>query len=168
MKIIAFAGSNSSKSINHQLINYVASFVDKVDIIRLTDYQIPMYNIDVEEKDGIPAGVKALGEKLATADYLFISVAEHNGNITAFFKNILDWLSRNERTFLANKKVVLLGTSPGKGGAATAIQIAAKTLPYFGADVIKMISLASFYDKLVDGKFESLAFKEEIEGIKLV
>lgn len=145
MKTIAFAGSNSSKSINHQLVSYAASLLDNSELIKLNDFEIPMYNIDIEEEKGIPYNVKALHAILSKATFLVISVAEHNGNITAFFKNILDWLSRYDRNFLENKKIVLLSTSPGKGGANNALQITKKTLPYFKGEVIETLSIGDFY-----------------------
>jgi len=151
MKIIAFAGSNSSKSINHQLVSYAASLVSNTQVIKLTDYDMPIYSIDIEENKGIPEMVKALDKKLAEADKFIIAASEHNGNISAFFKNTLDWLSRNNRKFLENKKVVVLSTSPGKGGGATALQITQKTLPYFGAEIIASLSIGSFYDNFENG-----------------
>ena len=77
MKVLAFAGSNSSKSINHQLVTYVASLLNNSEVIKLTNYNFPMYSMDIEENKGIPEGVKNLDLKLATSDKLIISVAEH-------------------------------------------------------------------------------------------
>ena len=151
MKTIAFAGSNSSTSINQQFINIAATLVEHIEVIKLTDYTFPIYNIDIEEKEGIPKEVQNLDQKLSEATNFIISVPEHNGNISAFFKNSLDWLSRNNRNFLAHKKVVLLSTSPGKGGASSALQIAEKTLPYFGAEIVSTMSLGNFYDQVKNG-----------------
>jgi len=152
MKIIALAGSNSSKSINHQLVSYAASQIDNSEVIRLTDYDIPMYSIDIEEEKAIPKGVKDLSEKLAEADAFIFSIAEHNGNISAFFKNVIDWLSRSNRKYLADKKIVLLSTSPGKGGAASALKITQNTLVHFGAEIVATLSIGSFYDNFKEGK----------------
>ncbi len=58
MKTIAFAGSNSSKSINQKLINYASTQVDSAEIIYLANYNIPMYSMDIEEDKGIPKTVK--------------------------------------------------------------------------------------------------------------
>ncbi len=95
MKIIAFAGSNSSQSINHALLSYIAMKNNHIELIRLSDYDVPMYSIDIEQADGIPQATQSLNEKLQTADRLIIGVAEHNGNVSAFFKNHIDWLSRH-------------------------------------------------------------------------
>jgi chromate reductase, NAD(P)H dehydrogenase (quinone) len=170
MKIIALAGSNSSKSINHQLVSYAASQINNSEVIRLTDYNIPMYSIDVEEEMGIPKGVKDLNQKLSEADAFILSVAEHNGNISAFFKSVVDWLSRNNRKYLVDKKIVLLSTSPGKGGATSALQITQKMLPHFGAEIVATLSIGSFYNNvkeglIVDEKLNNL-LKEALSKIK--
>ncbi len=116
MKIIAFAGSNSQHSINHQLVSFASSLMENSETIRLNDYTLPMYSIDVEQNEGIPNEVKRLAKDLAIADAYIISVSEHNGNVSAFFKNCLDWLSRHDRDFLKGKKIILLSTSPGGKG----------------------------------------------------
>lgn len=155
MKTLAFAGSNSSKSINQKLINCVAELTYPTEIIYLTDYNIPMYSMDHEEKNGIPNGVMQLNDKLASADRLIISVCEHNGNMSAFFKNIMDWLSRHDSKFLKDIKVTLFSTSPGRGGAASALAAAEKILPYFGAEIQSTLSVSSFYQNYSDTGFNS-------------
>ncbi len=165
MKTIAFSGSNSSKSINQQLVTYAASLTDNSEVINLTDYDIPMYNMDIEENEGIPKNVKNLAEKLETANNLIISVSEHNGNISAFFKNILDWLSRNNRIFLENKKIIILSTSPGKGGGNSALKITEKTIPYFSGNVVATLSIGSFYDNFKDGKIVNEEINQDLKDV---
>ena len=77
MKILAFAGSNSSESINHQLIIFVGKQINKVEIeiLRLTDFNIPMYGIDIEKSEGIPKGVIDLCEKIPPAPGIIIAVS---------------------------------------------------------------------------------------------
>ena len=152
MKTIGFAGSNSSISINHQLVSYALKLVENSEIIKLTDYSVPIYSQDLEKSEGIPQSIKYLDAKLSEANKLVISVCEHNGNISAFFKNILEWLSRNNRDFLKNKQVVILSASPGGGGAQTALAITERTLPYFGAEVVSKVSVKGFNDIFKDGK----------------
>lgn len=164
MKIIAFAGSNSKKSINHQLVQFVASLQENIEVIKLSEFDVPMYSMDIEEVEGIPNGVKSLASKLEEADAYVISVSEHNGNVSAFFKNNIDWLSRNDRNFLENKKILLLSTSPGGGGAKSALKITEGTLPYFKGEVVQSVSLGSFYDNFIDGKLISEEMKNEIEA----
>ena len=152
MKTIAFAGSNSSTSINHQLVSHAVKLVEHSEVIKLNDYIAPMYSQDLENSEGIPQSIKNLDTKLSEANKLVISVCEHNGNISAFFKNILEWLSRNNRDFLKNKQVVILSASPGEGGAQTALTITERTLPYFGAEVVSKLSVKGFYNIFKDGE----------------
>ena len=152
MKTIGFAGSNSSSSINHQLLVYAMRSVENSEIIKLTDYNVPMFSEDLEKIEGIPQSIKNLDTKLLEANKLIISVSEHNGNITAFFKNILDWLSRNNREFLNDKQIVILSTSPGEGGGKMALTITERTLPNFGAKVVGKSSVKGFYDIFKNGK----------------
>ena len=152
MKIIEFAGSNSSKSINHKLVSYAVKLVENSEVIKLNDYVVPMYSQDLENSEGIPQSIKHLDAKLSESNKLVISVCEYNGNISAFFKNILEWLSRNNRDFLKNKQVVILSASPGGGGAQTALAITERTLPYFGAEVVSKVSVKGFNDIFKDGK----------------
>jgi len=152
MKTIGFAGSNSSTSINHQLVSYALNLTEHSEIIKLSDYKVPMYSQDIESLEGIPQSIKDLDAKLSESNKLIISVCEHNGNISAFFKNILEWLSRNNRDFLTNKQVIILSASPGNGGAQTALTITERTLPYFGAEVVSKLSVKGFYDIFKDGK----------------
>ena len=62
-KILAFAGSNSPTSINHQLILNVSRRISEheVEVIKLSDYEFPMFSI-VREKGGIPQNIQFLYE----------------------------------------------------------------------------------------------------------
>lgn len=160
---IAFAGSNSSKSINHQIVSFVASLTEQTNVLKLTDFEAPIYSSDIEEESGIPKGIVALNEQISSADRLIISVSEHNGNLSAFFKNTIDWLSRNDRDFLKGKEVILLSCSPGPGGASSALAIAEKTLPYFGATIKSKLSIGNFYQIFENGKINDANTIEEIK-----
>jgi NAD(P)H-dependent FMN reductase len=55
MKIFAFAGSNSSTSINKKLVVFsLRSFPnDQINLIDLNDYEMPLFSVD-REKNGFP------------------------------------------------------------------------------------------------------------------
>jgi NAD(P)H-dependent FMN reductase len=146
--IIAFAGSNSKDSINHLLVSAIARQINncKTKVIKLLDYDIPMYSIDLENEAGIPIDVQLLKNEIAKSQGVIISVNEHNGSVSAFFKNILDWLSRADRNYLESKKVLLTSTSPGERGAKMALEYSKMSLPRFGADVVESFSFPSFQE----------------------
>jgi len=145
-KILAFAGSNSSSSINKQLVTYVASMVNGADVsvIDLNEYALPMYGIDIEQNEGFPDTLVNLLSEIKSADGLLIAVNEHNGSLSAFFKNIIDWLTRIDYNFLEGKRIVLMSTSPGKRGGLTALEYISDFLPRIKAEVIASIAVPSF------------------------
>jgi NAD(P)H-dependent FMN reductase len=151
-KIIAFAGSNSKKSINAQLIEYVATQITSasVSVIQLTDLDIPMYSIDIETEQGFPVDVTILKNKISESDGLILSVNEHNGTVSAFFKNVLDWLSRVDRNFLSGKKVLLMSTSPGARGGKTSLEYTKSFFPLVGGNVVEIFSFPSFQENFDD------------------
>jgi NAD(P)H-dependent FMN reductase len=145
-KILAFAGSNSSTSINHSFVEHVASGIEgnQVEVIRLTDFPLPLFSVDLEKDQGYPEQLGQLLAKIKAANGLIISVNEHNGTVSAFFKNVLDWLSRLEYKFLQNKQVLLLSASPGRRGGLSANEYTTKVLPRFNGEVVASFTFPSF------------------------
>jgi NAD(P)H-dependent FMN reductase len=150
--ILAFAGSNSSTSINYELVKFTASLVNNHDVqlINMAKLPFPMYSEDYEKKNGFSNSLVELKNDIGKADGLVLSVNEHNSNPSAFFKNVLDWLSRVDIEFLADTKVLLMSTSPGKGGAKHALEVVGNMLPIFEAEIVERFSLPSF-SKNFDG-----------------
>lgn len=148
MKIIAFAGSNSSKSINKKLVTYASGLFTEaeVEILDLRDYQAPLFSVDVEKEIGQAKEALAFLAKLKSADMLLISLAENNGNYSTAFKNIFDWCSRIEKDVFQKKSTLLMATSPGGRGGKGVLEIAQANLPRFGADIKAVFSLPSFND----------------------
>ncbi|GLB52361.1 FMN reductase [Neptunitalea chrysea] len=145
-KIIAFAGSNSSKSINFQLVKYTVSLIEglSVDTLDMSEMPFPIYSEDEERKEGFKNALVELVNDIQDSDGLVISVNEHNGNMSAYFKNLIDWMSRFNRNFLEGKKIFLMSTSEGKFGASKSLEATSLLLPRFGGEVITTFSLPSY------------------------
>lgn len=145
-KILCFAGSNSSSSLNHKLIRFAASQISGhlVSILKLTDFELPLFSEDLERENGYSVNLRMLHNKIKEADGLVISVNEHNRTVSAYFKNTLDWLSRLDYQFLEGKKILLMSTSNGKRGAASALEYAKMVLTRFGGIVVESFSFPSF------------------------
>ncbi len=146
--ILAFAGSNSSKSINFKLVQYTAGLIEdkEVQLLNMANYPFPMYSEDNEQEMGFSNSLVELRDDILKANGVILSVNEHNSNPSAFFKNVLDWLSRLEIKFLEDTEVILMSTSPGKRGGMGSLEIIEKLLPRFGANVCATFSLPSFYE----------------------
>lgn len=153
-KILAFAGSNSSTSINYELVRYTVSLIGdhEVQLLNMADYPFPMYSEDHERTEGFSNSLMELRNDIQEVDALVLSVNEHNSNPSAYFKNLIDWMSRLDRKFLSHKKVLLMSTSPGKRGGIGALEVVEKIIPRFGAEVIVTFSLPSFSTNFDDSK----------------
>ena len=164
-KVLAFTGSNSSISLNKQLLDYTMLQFSKAqfNIINLEDYNIPIYSEDIEKETGIPASVMVLKEMFSAYDAFVIASPEHNGYPSAFLKNILDWLSRIDRyTFGKKSPVLLLSTSPGAGGGGNNLNHLAVLVKYGGGSIIDRFSLRSLNDNFHDGRIIDKAVNAEL------
>ena len=148
MKLLTFAASNSRQSINKHIATYAASLAAgaDIDVLDINDFEMPLYSIDRETETGIPALAQDFLNRIAQADAVIISFAEHNGSYTAAYKNLFDWASRIEPKVYQNKPMLLLATSPGPGGASSVLATAVNSAPYFNGDVKASLSIPSFYD----------------------
>ena len=163
-KILAFAGSNSKKSINKQLVEYTTSLLEDVNIklLDLNDYSLPIYGIDIESENGIPDNANLFLGEIKNADGIIISLAEHNGNFSAVFKNLFDWMSRIEQKLWNNKPMLIMATSPGGRGGKTVLELAKASFPRFNAEIVSDFSLANFYDNFKEGKVSEENLKNQL------
>lgn len=164
-KIAAFAGSTSSTSINKQLANYAAKQLknNSFDLLDLNDYEVPIYSEDIEKKEDYPEGAIQFNKALDSYDGFIISLAEHNGSYAAAFKNLFDWVSRENKEVFRNKPVLVMATSPGARGGASVLTSALATFPHMGASETTSFSLVKFYDNFKEGK---IIDEENDNGLK--
>lgn len=161
MKILAFAATNHKNSINKQLVTHaanvlVAEFANHADIelLDLNDYEMPIYSQERQAEGGIPPLAQKFFDKIASADAVIISFAEHNGNYTAAYKNVFDWASRIEMKVYQDKKVMHLSSSMGPNGGANVLGIANGSAPFFGADLKASFAVGPFNEKFDTQKGE--------------
>jgi chromate reductase, NAD(P)H dehydrogenase (quinone) len=148
-QILAFSGSNGSKSINQKLVVLAANMLQGYDvhIISLRDYPAPLYSMDIEKNEGFPKKMQELNDLFHTCDAFLISLPEHNGSVTPVLKNTVDWISRIEMPVFKDKPVCLLSASPGIRGGAHNLQHISGLMPFWGGRVMSVYSLGSFMEK---------------------
>ena len=146
MKIIAFAGSNSSHSINKKLATFAAGLFKNADveILDLNDFELPLFSVDREVLMGKPQLAQDFLDKIGSADILVISLAENNGNYSSAFKNLFDWCSRIRKDVFQDKPMLLMATSPGMRGGKSVLEIAESNLPRYGGNIKAVFSLPLF------------------------
>lgn len=123
-KILAFAGSTRQESFHKKLVKIAAQGVTQagaeVTFIDLRDYPMPIYDQDLEEKEGLPESVLALKQLFKSHHGLLIASPEYNSSITGLLKNTIDWVSRSEPdepplalSCFRGKVAAIMSISPG-------------------------------------------------------
>lgn len=124
-KILAFAGSMRTGSYNKMLVKIAAAGARnagaQVTYIDLRDLPMPLFDEDLEAKEGMPENVRKFKELMTAHQGLLIASPEYNSSITAVLKNAIDWASRplpGEPGLAAfnDKAAVIMSTSPGALG----------------------------------------------------
>lgn len=174
MKILAFGASNSRASINKILAEYAAKQFQgaEVEVLDLNDYEMPIYSVDRETQDGVPASALAFAEKIDAADLLIISFAEHNSTYTTAFKNIFDWVSRiKDRKHFGEKPVFVLATATGPGGGKNVVAAFEARAKSSGATVLQSFVLPKYketfdIEKGIVDEEKNAEFQEKLANVK--
>ena len=99
-KILAFAGSTRKASINRRLLEATIPLVRaagaEVTMVDLSEFEMPLYNGDLEAENGLPESARRLKRLMIEHDGMLIASPEYNGSFTPLLKNTIDWCSRRE------------------------------------------------------------------------
>jgi NAD(P)H-dependent FMN reductase len=167
-KVVAFAASSSSRSINRQLVTYASGLLAnaQVEVLDLNDFELPLFSVDREDELGQPPQALAFLQKLNQADGIIISFAEHNGAYSAAYKNLYDWVSRIQPRVYQDKPMVLLSTSPGGRGGKSVMELALSQIPRFGGQIRASLSLPSFMENFdsANGRVSNPELAAEVEA----
>jgi len=124
-RLLAFAGSARAASVNRKLIAVVAEGARaagaEVTQIELGDYPLPIYDGELEARDGLPSNALKLKQLFREHDGVLIACPEYNSSITPLLKNTIDWVSRkaaDEKPLACYEGKVcgLVAASPGALG----------------------------------------------------
>lgn len=122
--VLGLSGSLRAGSYNTALLRAAATLMPAGATLEIaTPHGIPLYDGDVEQREGVPATVEALKDRLAASDGLLLVTPEYNNSLPGVLKNTIDWLSRPPadiaRVF-GGKPVAVIGASPGNFGTILA------------------------------------------------
>lgn len=99
-RILAFAGSLRADSWNKKLVAQAAQVARdagaEVTLLDLRDLPMPIYDGDIEAKQGLPANARAFKQLLCDHHGVLVSSPEYNSQMPAVLKNALDWATRQE------------------------------------------------------------------------
>jgi chromate reductase, NAD(P)H dehydrogenase (quinone) len=126
MRLLFFAGSTREGSFNRKLASLAhhiaaANGIEAV-LAELKDYPMPLYNGDLEAKEGPPERAAAFKALLSEYQGVFIASPEYNSSITPLLKNTLDWVTRVREKgetgleVFRSRVFAISGASPGYYG----------------------------------------------------
>ncbi|MGQ7323746.1 NADPH-dependent FMN reductase [Streptococcus suis] len=118
MKLLGLIGTNSARSTNRKLLQYIEQhFADKADIELVEIKELPIFNKPANRE--LPEIVKELVAKIEAADGVIIGTPEYDHSIPAVLMNALAWVSYGVYPLL-NKPVMITGASYGTLGSSRA------------------------------------------------
>lgn len=118
LKFIGLVGTNSKKSTNRQLLQYMQKhFADKAEIELIEIKDIPIFNKPSDMQ--VPEIVKEIAAKIEVADGVIIGTPEYDHSIPAVLMSALAWLSYGIYPLLG-KPVMITGASYGTLGSSRA------------------------------------------------
>lgn len=124
IKILGISGSLRQQSYNTALLKAAQALAGpEVDFDIATLHGIPLYDGDLEQREGLPPPVNELKARVMACDALLLATPEYNNSIPGVFKNAIDWLSRPPSDIPAlfgNRAVAVIGASPGGFGTILA------------------------------------------------
>ncbi len=144
-KILCFAGSTREDSYNKKLIRVAAGLAEtmgaEVTRLDLRDFPLPLYDGDLEEKEGLPENAKTIKALMQGNHGFLISSPEYNSSISGVLKNTIDWASRDENgegslECFTDKFVGLLSASPGALGGLRGLVTVRSILGNIGVHVL--------------------------------
>ncbi len=169
LRLLAFAASLRTASLNRKLVRAAVEVVRQrgatVDVADFREFDMPLYDGDVQARDGIPAGALEFQRRLEPADGLLLASPEYNYSMPGTLKNAIDWISRIRPNPLRGRSAFLLSTSTGLIGGNRGLWALRVPLESLGMLVYpEMFSLAQG-DKAFDaeGSLSDPAARERLE-----
>lgn len=130
-KILIFSGSVRSGSVNSKLVDAfigeLATVECEVTRISLADYELPLYDGDLEAANGIPKNAEKLAELFQAQKGIVFVGPEYNGSISPLMKNTIDWVSRVKEingkkiSPFSDKVALIASASPGGMGGINSL-----------------------------------------------
>ena len=175
-KILAFAGSTRSDSFNKKLVKIaVNGAIDvgvEVTFIDLRDFPMPLYDGDLEQREGLPANTRKLKDLMLTHHGFLISSPEYNSSISGVLKNTIDWTTRQTEgesplACYKDKIAGLMSASPGGLGGLRGLVHVRSILENIGVLVIPdQVAIAKAHEAFnSDGTLKNKTQEEQVKNI---
>jgi chromate reductase, NAD(P)H dehydrogenase (quinone) len=156
VRILAFSGSARKESLNRKFLAAAVEAAQaagcEVTVADLGEYDLPLYNGDLEDRDGMPANASRLVDLIRAHPALLVASPEYNSMFTPLLKNTIDWCSRPDVNPFENKVAAVLSASPGFHGGVRSLQLAQQLLLKLGCHIVPGQCILPHADQAFDGQ----------------
>jgi NAD(P)H-dependent FMN reductase len=168
LKVLVFAASLHSESLNRRLAvaaeRAAEQFGAVVDHASMREFDVPLYDGDLEAKEGIPDGAQELRKRLLANDAFIIASPEYNASMPGTIKNLIDWTSRFRPQPFDGRHGLLLSASPSLAGGNRGLWALRTPLEHLGARVFPdMFSLATAHKAFAGDRIADAALRGRFE-----
>jgi chromate reductase, NAD(P)H dehydrogenase (quinone) len=119
LNILTLCGSLRAASTNAMLVAEACRSFGPATF-QTADLRLPLYDGDLEARDGIPPEVQRLADQISMADGVIVCTPEYNKALSGVLKNALDWISRTKGGPWRDKPVAILSAAAGRSGGERA------------------------------------------------
>jgi NAD(P)H-dependent FMN reductase len=156
LKVFVFAASHRAESLNGKLAALAGRMAGEagatVDLASLKDFELPLYDGDVEKAGGIPPAAEEFRRRLIASDAFIFASPEYNGSMAGTIKNLIDWVSRFRPQPFDTRHGLLISASPSLGVGKSGLWALRVPLEHLGARIFPdMFSLAMAHTAMADG-----------------
>ncbi|MGW7006092.1 NADPH-dependent FMN reductase [Streptomyces sp. NPDC054933] len=168
LRVLVFGAALRAESTNARLAALVARLIADtgatVDHATMHDFDMPLYDGDVEAAHGLPGGALALRDRLDQSDAFAISSPEYNGSVPGVLKNAIDWVSRVRPQPFKTKHALLVSASPSLIGGNRGLWALRVPLEHLGTRVYPdMFSLAKAHQGFTeDGRLADSGLQQRL------
>ncbi len=179
IRILVFAASLREESLNARLAALAAEVVQEngatADLASMREFEVPAFDGDVEEADGIPLGAERFRRRLEQVNGFIVASPEYNASMPGVLKNLIDWTSRHRPQPFNERHALLLSASPSMGGGNRGLWALRVPFEHLGARVYPdMFSLAQAHrgigadGRLADGEMQTRFESNIVNFLNLV
>lgn len=150
---ITICGSLRKDSINEPLRRHMSAKLREAGVIvtdlDLREFEMPIFNQDIEDAGETPEAAKRLAEMFREHDIVLIISPEYNGGVTPLIANLVSWVSREKPNPFKHAVFGIGGMSDGKYATIFALSHLRDTLSKIGALVVPtLLGLGPYPDVL--------------------
>ncbi len=151
LRLLVLGAALRAESTNARLASLVAGILTDagatVDLAAMREFDMPLYDGDLETAHGLPDGALALRDRLEWCDAFVLASPEYNASVPGVVKNAIDWVSRVRPQPFKTKHALLVSASPSLVGGNRGLWALRVPLEHLGTRVYPdMFSLAGAHN----------------------